>query len=307
MWSNSAVFVNSDKAEDILSLGSRIHGLIPYSLFRQALKLANPTFLAKTIVNFLFGQPLGQKSVFTRIVTGIFSECPSRASISPKRTDLCYWLDGDIKNKTQSIQDLTGKLSNPKIAEIFQSFVSASPTAQAKVRLQSGQSTTKLESLHLLTCVRATDESNEDMILAILRDGGLPAEEMDALSRIHQNYKAAIKENDVSAVKATSGDIHDYIVIKKLFTYVRRNLGLVLVYRLMHMSSSATAEKRDREEILKVALDPNTPEVSLSTNAKEYSKAESRYSRSSKALYKLSMKELASWHRRSSLARTLPI
>lgn len=80
----------------------------------------------------------------------------------------------------------------------------------------------------------------DDIVLAILKHSDISEAEVKEWSSRYQAYALAV-ENDDSQAFDVDGPSKQYALLKALL--------------------KAISEKRDREEILKVVLEPNTPEV----------------------------------------------
>lgn len=81
----------------------------------------------------------------------------------------------------------------------------------------------------------------DDIVLAILKHSDINETEVKEWTSCYQAYATAVEHDESQAFKS-DGPSKRYALLKALLT--------------------AISEKRDREEILKVVLEPNTPEVS---------------------------------------------
>ncbi|OBZ85448.1 hypothetical protein A0J61_06499 [Choanephora cucurbitarum] len=67
-------FVTSDRSVENAANLKRTHSLMPYRAIAQVLKLSNPFYMVKGVLDIFLSQPFGQKSLFQRIVLSNMNE-----------------------------------------------------------------------------------------------------------------------------------------------------------------------------------------------------------------------------------------
>ncbi|KAI8084323.1 uncharacterized protein B0P05DRAFT_535098 [Gilbertella persicaria] len=90
-------FVTSDRSVENTANLKRTHSLMPYRAIAQVLKLSNPFYMVKGVLDLFLAQPFGGKSLFQRIVLANMSE--------------------ETKELTKDIEDLQNKINDPPLCQ----------------------------------------------------------------------------------------------------------------------------------------------------------------------------------------------
>jgi hypothetical protein len=69
-----SLFVGGDTASDQFSQLKRIHGLMPYFMLRGILRISNPVYMIRSVMDVFLAQPFGQRSLLQRMLTSNIQE-----------------------------------------------------------------------------------------------------------------------------------------------------------------------------------------------------------------------------------------
>ncbi|KAI8340423.1 hypothetical protein BD560DRAFT_339350 [Blakeslea trispora] len=119
-------FVTSDRSVENVANLKRTHSLMPYRAVAQVLKLSNPFYMVKGVLDIFLAQPFGQKSLFQRIVLANMSE--------------------QSKELTKDIEELERKINDPLLCQKIANAVQT----EVPVGLKLDSSSPVNETLELL-------------------------------------------------------------------------------------------------------------------------------------------------------------
>lgn len=137
------LFVAAPNANEAFYLLQVLHHFFPYAIAKQLLKIANPTHMIKALVALLFGEPMGIKSVFSRV--------------------LSYIVNKDIKVYKKRIEDHRKKIADNVLSDKLEAFVEASKVDQEKFREKSRTDGVDLV-VSILVCAGLSETQEEDVL-----------------------------------------------------------------------------------------------------------------------------------------------
>lgn len=111
------LFVTAPNANEAFYLLQVLHHFFPYTIAKQLLKIANPAHMIKALVTLLFGDPMGTKSVFSRVFS--------------------YIINKDIKRYKKQIEEDRTKIADNVLSDKLCAFVDASKVDQEEIREKS--------------------------------------------------------------------------------------------------------------------------------------------------------------------------
>ncbi|PHH86080.1 hypothetical protein CDD83_10784 [Cordyceps sp. RAO-2017] len=131
------LFLAEDNSPEMFAQAKRIHSLIPYSVIKNVIRIANPAAVMSGILDIFLAQPFGTRSLMQRIFS--------------------LTLNDGIKSFQRSIDNLTAKIGDPVFTEKLQKYTNAEE--------------------HIKVAIRDEAESEDiDIIVAILRSDLLEPE-----------------------------------------------------------------------------------------------------------------------------------
>lgn len=146
------LFLAEDNSPELFDQAKRIHSLIPYTLVKNVIRVANPAAVMSGILDIFLAQPFGTRSLMQRIFS--------------------LTLHDGIRSFQRSIDALAEKIGDPVFVEKLKRYTDADEQVKATVRQE------------------ATSE-NVDIIVAILRSELVePPLEPAQIERLYNAYVA---------------------------------------------------------------------------------------------------------------------
>jgi hypothetical protein len=124
------LFLAEDNSPELFAQAKKIHSMIPYTLIKNAIRMANPAAVMATILDIFLAQPFGAKSLMQRIFS--------------------FTLHDGIRSFQKSIDALVEKIDEPVFTDKIKQFSDASEDIKDIIRQES-------------------TEDDVDLIVAILR------------------------------------------------------------------------------------------------------------------------------------------
>lgn len=146
------LFLAEDNSPELFAQAKRIHSLIPYTLIKNAIRIANPAAVMSGILDIFLAQPFGTRSLMQRIFS--------------------MTLHDGIRTFQRSIDALGAEIEDPVFVEKLKTFTDAEE--------------------HIKEAIREEAVSEDlDVIVAILRSELVgPALEPEQIGRLYNAYVA---------------------------------------------------------------------------------------------------------------------
>ncbi|KAG6068292.1 hypothetical protein E4U32_001368 [Claviceps aff. humidiphila group G2b] len=147
------VFLAEDNSPELFAQAKRIHSLIPYTVLKNVIRIANPAAVMSGVLDVFLAQPFGARSLMQRIFS--------------------LTLNDGIKSFQKSIDALTNKIADPVFTDKLKLYTNADEDLKASIRLEA-------------------EEEKIDLIVAILRSDLLEPKELtgDQVQRLFNAYVA---------------------------------------------------------------------------------------------------------------------
>lgn len=145
------LFLAEDNSPELFAQAKRIHGLIPYTLMKHAIRVANPAAVMNVVLNIFVAQPFGTHSLLQRIFSAAIN-------------------DG-ISTFQKGIDLLASKIGDNDIVAKLATFTNADEDIKNTIREESQATQT-------------------DIVVTILQSDRLPLEELrdKQIERIFNSY-----------------------------------------------------------------------------------------------------------------------
>lgn len=134
------LFLAEDNSPELFAQVKRIHGLVPYTLLKNVIRIANPAAVMTGVLDLFMAQPFGSRSLLQRIFS--------------------LTLNDGIKVFQKSINSLAAKVEDTVLAQKLKNFVDAEESIKDEIRNEA-------------------ESEDIDLIVAILRSE-LLSPELDA-------------------------------------------------------------------------------------------------------------------------------
>lgn len=146
------LFLAEDNSPELFAQAKRIHSLMPYTLMKNAIRIANPAAVMSGILDIFLAQPFGARSLLQRIFT--------------------MTLNDGIRNFQRAIDQLAEKVGDEVFAAKIKEFSEAEEHVKVAIREEA-----------------AADDV--DIVVAILRSEFLePSLTADQIGRLYNAYVA---------------------------------------------------------------------------------------------------------------------
>ncbi|KAM3457422.1 hypothetical protein MY3296_001164 [Beauveria thailandica] len=131
------LFLAEDNSPEVFAQARRIHSLVPYSIIKNVIRIANPAAVMSGILDVFMAQPFGTRSLLQRIFS--------------------LTLNDGIKSFQKSIDILDSKIGDPVFSEKLQKYTTAPEHVKIAIRQEA-------------------EDENLDLVVTILRSDQLEPE-----------------------------------------------------------------------------------------------------------------------------------
>lgn len=146
------LFLAEDNSPEVFAQARRVHSLIPYTVIKNVIRIANPAAVMSGILDVFLAQPFGARSLMQRIFS--------------------LTLNDGIRSFQKSIEALTVKIGEPVFAEKLQKYTSADEEIKVSIR-------------------REAEDEDMDLVVTILRSDQIePALTGPQFQRLFNAYVA---------------------------------------------------------------------------------------------------------------------
>ncbi|KAK3694832.1 succinate flavoprotein subunit [Podospora appendiculata] len=155
------LFLAEDNSPELFAQAKRIHSLIPYTIIKNVIRVANPAAVMSNILDVFLAQPFGARSLMQRIFS--------------------LTLNDGIRNYQRSIDALAAKIGDPVFVEKLRKFTDVEEPVKFAIREEA-----------------TSDEI--DIIVVILRsdliEPSLNAEQVGRLYNAYVAFNSAVENVD---------------------------------------------------------------------------------------------------------------
>ncbi|KAL5001209.1 hypothetical protein BDV10DRAFT_192412 [Aspergillus recurvatus] len=146
------LFLAEDNSAELFAQAKRIHSLVPYTLLKNVIRIANPAAVMTGVLDLFLAQPFGSRSLLQRIFS--------------------MTLHDGIKGFQRSIDAMAAKVDDPIISQKLKAFTEADEAVKNEIRLEAA-------------------EDDVDVAVAILRSEYLPFElSTEQIGKVFNSYVA---------------------------------------------------------------------------------------------------------------------
>ncbi|THC96939.1 hypothetical protein EYZ11_003600 [Aspergillus tanneri] len=155
------LFLAEDNSPELFAQAKRIHSLVPYTLMKNVIRIANPAAVMTGVLDLFLAQPFGSRSLLQRIFS--------------------MTLNDGIKAFQKSIDALAAKVDDPVLCQKLKAFTGADETIKNEIRSEA-----------------ATEDV--DLIVAILRsellDPEITTEQVGKVFNAYVAWNFAVDHDD---------------------------------------------------------------------------------------------------------------
>lgn len=152
------LFLAEDNSPELFAQAKSIHGLVPYTLMKNVIRIANPAAVMSGVLDLFMAQPFGSRSLLQRIFSSTLNE--------------------GIKDFQKSINTLVGNIDDTVLSGKLKSFVDADEEVKNAIRAEA-------------------EDEDMDLIVVILRSELLsPDLTSEQVGKVFNGYVAWINAID---------------------------------------------------------------------------------------------------------------
>ncbi|KAL1955730.1 hypothetical protein VTO42DRAFT_8128 [Malbranchea cinnamomea] len=146
------LFLAEDNSPELFAQAKRIHSLVPYTLLKNIIRIANPAAVMSGVLDLFLAQPFGARSLLQRIFSMAIHD--------------------SIKALEKSISSVAAKIGDPDMVEKMRAFTEASEDVKNEIRSEA-------------------KEDDVDIVVAILRSDLFGKElEVKQIEKVFNSYVA---------------------------------------------------------------------------------------------------------------------
>ncbi|KAL5612365.1 hypothetical protein BROUX41_000103 [Berkeleyomyces rouxiae] len=151
------IFLAEDNSPEIFAQAKRIHSLIPYTVLKNVIRIANPAAVMSSVLDIFLAQPFGTRSLMQRIFS--------------------LTLHDGIKSFQKSIDTLAQKIDDDVLVNKIKAYTEASDEVKDNIRFDG-------ESEDLIVAILRSDEL----------PGRLTGEQMVRLFNAYRAFNSAVED-----------------------------------------------------------------------------------------------------------------
>jgi hypothetical protein len=191
------LFLAEDNSPEMFAQAKRIHSLIPYTVIKNVIRIANPAAVMANILDIFVAQPFGTRSLMQRIFS--------------------MTLNDGIKTYQKHIDTLAPKIADPVFVDKLKQYTEADEKTKLSIREDAAN-------------------DNVDIVVAILRSELIyPALTADQITRLYNAYVAfnSAVENVDEELKQ-GAQLFSYL--KQMFKLFTRQRDKIMMLRQIEES-----------------------------------------------------------------------
>lgn len=132
------LFLAEDNSPELFAQAKRIHSLVPYTLLKNVIRIANPAAVMSGVLDLFLAQPFGSRSLLQRIFSMTLSE--------------------GIKSFQKPIDALVSQIDDQTITDKLKAFVEADESIKTIIREEA-----KDESVDIVVAILRSELLEPDM------------------------------------------------------------------------------------------------------------------------------------------------
>lgn len=132
------LFLAEDNSPELFAQAKRIHSLIPYTIMKNVIRIANPAAVMSGVLDLFLAQPFGSRSLLQRI--------------------FLMTLNDGIRSFQKSIDSLVMKINDPILSDKLKRFVNAGDDIKNAVRSESAA-----EDVDLIVVILRSDQISSEL------------------------------------------------------------------------------------------------------------------------------------------------
>jgi len=248
------LFLAEDNSPELFAQAKRIHSLVPYTVLKNVIRIANPAAVMSGVLDLFLAQPFGTKSLLQRIFAQALA-------------------DG-IRQFQRSIDDLVAKVADPVLTNKLKAFVDSPEEIKSMVR-EEAQS----ENIDLVVAILRSEEFKPELTSqqiqrvynawvawnsAVENDDEELRQGAEMFSQLKQLLKLMTRQRDKAMMAAMIEEPTTLQLFRDLFTIFYE--PLIRVYKSANVYSSITDFAQFADDVIKTVEIAQRQDVSADPN-----------------------------------------
>ncbi|KAK5459389.1 hypothetical protein LTS15_003517 [Exophiala xenobiotica] len=248
------LFLAEDNSPELFAQAKRIHSLVPYTVLKNVIRIANPAAVMSGVLDLFLAQPFGTKSLLQRIFAQALS-------------------DG-IRQFQKSIDDLVAKVADPILTNKLKAFVDSPEEIKDMVREEA-----QIENIDLVVAILRSEEFKPELTpqqiqrvynawvawnSAVENDDEELRQGADMFSQLKQLLKLMTRQRDKAMMAAMIEEPTTLQLFRDLFTIFYE--PLIRVYKSANVYSSITDFAQFADDVIKTVEIAQRQDVSADPN-----------------------------------------
>ncbi|ETI26545.1 hypothetical protein G647_03322 [Cladophialophora carrionii CBS 160.54] len=222
------LFLAEDNSPELFAQAKRIHSLVPYTVLKNAIRIANPAAVMSAVLDLFLAQPFGTRSLLQRI----FSQT----------------LNDGIRQFQKPIDDMIAKVGDPVLTNKIRAFVDSPEETKAAVRTEAQK-----EEVDVVVAILRSEQFQPELTppqiqrvynawvawnSAVENDDEELQQGAEMFSHLKQLLKLLTRQRDKAMMAAMIEEPNTLQLFRDLFTIFYE--PLVRVYKSANVYSSIT-------------------------------------------------------------------
>ncbi|EXJ77942.1 succinate dehydrogenase (ubiquinone) flavoprotein subunit [Capronia epimyces CBS 606.96] len=248
------LFLAEDNSPELFAQAKRIHSLLPYTMLKNVIRIANPAAVMSGVLDLFLAQPFGARSLLQRI--------------------FALTLADGVRQFQRSIDDLVSKIADPVLTNKINAFVSSSEETKTLVR-QEAQSEDVDIVVAILRSEKFEPELSPSQIQRVFNAWVAwnsavesPDEELkqgaETFSHLKQLLKLMTRQRDKAMMAQMIEEPTTLQLFRDLFTIFYE--PLIRVYKSANVYSSITDFAQFADDVIKTVELAQRQDVSADPN-----------------------------------------
>ncbi|EER37047.1 PX domain-containing protein [Histoplasma capsulatum H143] len=192
------LFLAEDNSPELFAQAKRIHSLVPYTIMKNVIRIANPAAVMSGVLDLFLAQPFGSRSLLQRIFS--------------------LAIHDGIKTFQRSIDTLSAKIEDPVLVNKLRAFTAADEQVKDELR-------------------REAKEEDVDIVVAILRSEYIEPELSPAqIEKVFNSYVAWVNTVENVDMQMQQG-AHWFAYLKQLLKLLTRQRDKAMMLSVIEETS----------------------------------------------------------------------
>ena len=248
------LFLAEDNSPELFAQAKRIHSLVPYTVLKNVIRIANPAAVMSGVLDLFLAQPFGTRSLLQRIFAQTLA-------------------DG-IRQFQKSIDDVVARVGDPVLTNKIKAFVDSSEETKDIIRNES-----KTEDVDLMVAILRSEQFKPELTppqiqrvynawvawnSAVENDDEELKQGAEMFSHLKQLLKLMTRQRDKAQMAAMIEEPTTLQLFRDLFTIFYE--PLVRVYKSANVYSSITDFAQFADDAIKTVEIAQRQDVSADPN-----------------------------------------